>query len=38
MRFANFVSQVTGRTADAKCYVSRSPAPESMSFSARTVL
>lgn len=36
MGFMNFVSQVTGRT-DAKCCVSSSSAPESMSSSARMV-
>lgn len=33
--FTNFVSQVTGRTADVKCCVSSSSAPESMSSSAK---
>lgn len=33
----NFVSQVIGRTADAKCSVSSSSASESMNSSARTV-
>jgi len=37
MEFANFVSQVTGRTAEAKCCVSSSSAPESMNSSATMV-
>lgn len=37
MGFANFVSQVTGRTADAEHCVSSSSTPESPSFSARIV-
>lgn len=37
MGFTNFVSQVTGRTADAKRCVSSSSAPESLSSAARIV-
>lgn len=37
MGFTNFVSQVTGKTADAKSCVSSSSAPESMRSSPRIV-